>query len=83
MVFTRFLLFFLLFEAEFTEIHDSAYRRFGVGRYFHQIHIGGISRFQRFVNRDDAALFTFRINEADFAVSNLFVDAGFLLLSYC
>jgi len=75
-----FLLLFGLLVLKATIIHDFAYRRFGIWRYFHQIEPKLSGGGKRFLDRHDANLIAIRINYPNFAHTNIGVNPGSWLL---
>ena len=65
----------LLFVLELAVIHNAAHWRVGVARHFNQVQTFGLSHFQGISERNDADIFVCVVNEADFARSNLVIDA--------
>ena len=76
LLFARFRLALLLFVLEFSEIHDLDDRRICIRRDLDKIKPGLFSKLQAAFRRDDADIFTFCADQADFRGANAVVDAG-------
>ena len=61
-------------------VHDLGDRRLGSGRHLNQIKTGLVGHFLRAVGRDDAYIFAFGINQADFWNVDLVIGARPFLL---
>ena len=80
LMFLGLALFLLLLVQEFSVVHDAAYGRLCRGRNLYQIQVAFAGHFQRFVGRQDADLFAFVVNYADFSGTNALVDADKTLI---
>ncbi len=80
LMFLGLALFLLLLVQELSVVHNPAYGRLRRRRNLYQIQVAFAGHFQRFVGRQDADLFAFIVNYADFPGTNALVDADKTLI---
>lgn len=76
LLFAGFGFAFLLFIFELAEIHDLADRRGCVGGNLDQVEAGLLGQGQAALRCDDANIFAFGADQADFICADAFIDAG-------
>src|SRR5699024_3080012 len=80
-----FLLFgsFALFIKEFTVIHNTANRRFGIRTDLNQIQIGLFSQLQRLLDRYNSRLLTILVDQTDFLHTYFFIHTIRAIICRC
>ena len=77
LILARFLFALILFELEFTVIHNAANRRNCLRSNFYEIKSAFVCESERLIQGYNAYLITVRVDKTNFFVANVFIDLMF------